>query len=259
MKLTCLFLVALALVPVSAEAQRGRAFLNEPLNTAEEYAKRIETCRTREEMKKGERSPFLNLSCEALVESFNSLDGIEDVDNHRELADYVRTLLVQPCPVLSDGRASIARVIRDEVDFFERSFRDGERCLVDLSLNRYISSMVCGQWIRTEYPYTFTRLVEEEAPPPERPPTTIRESVDKAARETKLRETRTDVDIDRGRSWFGRNWGWLMPVAAAAAIGAVCAFVVDNHCMPNDDVRVCQVVGLPAGYMVTDDCEVRPR
>jgi len=54
----------------------------------------------------------------------------------------------------------IARVVNDDdVDYFERDFKLSERCLFDGNENLYISSAVCGQWIKTPFPlYTPPRF-----------------------------------------------------------------------------------------------------
>ncbi len=212
---------------------RGFSFLNDPVNSPEEYARRIESCRTREEMKSGERSSSINLSCETLVETFNAnpnFDELGDMKDYKDLAAYIRTTSFQPCP--SGQMAQIARGINvDQVDYFNRPFRDGERCLTDLNKNIVISSAVCGQWLKTRYPYIFTGARDERLASNEPPKTTVITGNgpivplrDQAAEEARHH----DLDRDRGHDdnggglSTGEKFG-IGALIAAAVIGTACA------------------------------------
>jgi hypothetical protein len=137
--------------PRQPSVGRGQTFLNQAVKSAAEYADIIETCKTRDQIAKGQTSARLNLSCEALIEGFNAspaFDDLEigDVENVKELADYIRTLEWVPCQQRQEP-VSIARVVNDKVDYsYKRPCRPDEFWLFDRNANLMISSMVCGQF-----------------------------------------------------------------------------------------------------------------
>ncbi len=160
-KLTVLDFVVWALIigllAPSVALGQARSFLNDPVTTPKEYADIIRRCGTL-----GLKE--LNLSCDALIESFNRAfgDDVEDVATPEELARFVEPLKVRPCP--QNMKTRIARVLSTgEVDLeYARNLRVGEPCLFDPNSGRYISSMICGQWIVDELP-VFTAQGERLA------------------------------------------------------------------------------------------------
>lgn len=235
MRLCACTLIAFTLAASLLEAQTGprvRAFLNQVLSSPEEYAQIIEKCDSRE----------LNLSCESLVESFNrAFNDIDDVAGHDELAAYIRTLIVKPCPTMN---TRIARVVGGRVDLeYKRGMRVGEQCLYDNSAARFISSMSCGQWIPDKLPI-FTAQVENQAPRD----TPIRDSVEQAARNlipdqsgerTKTRSA-TRQKRDRRGSWLGRNWPWFVPLVGGAVVAAACTIPEPRCFKVTQEVTVIQ-------------------
>jgi hypothetical protein len=233
-----LFVVAFLTMAVPAFAQTNprHTFINEPLRSAEDYARRIETCQTREEFKKTMTSSQLNLSCESLIDSFNEIPDLKDVSSVPELAAYVRSLHVMPCP--AKEQVEIAGVVDDKVHFFKRPFRDGEMCLVDLGENRFVSSMVCGQWCKTPFAYRFTGLA-----------TPVSDEQDTSHRNKALQDSTKDVTTKLAKDanphgFFSLHrtsgkvfWYGVVPTAAIAAVACL---------VPQDDgaghkVRGCFV------------------
>ncbi len=213
--IVCAFFVLL--LPVSAAAQQrtfGRAFLNDPVGSAEEYARVIERCDL-PQMKE------LNLGCEELVRSFNENFDHVEVTDFRELAAYVRTLSFRPCPQV---KTSIARVVNSKVNYFDRMLRQNEMCLVDLNHNVVISSAVCGQWTRNTS-WRFTTNVEED-PATSAPGsgTPLTDAAEQAADNLARDRTRIDARRSSDGSWFSwrRNGKWFWPVVGAGVGVAYC-------------------------------------
>ena len=250
LKVSVLASILLAITASNLEAQGrvvGRAFLNAPVGSAEEYASIIERC--------GEpQARLLNISCEELVRSFNeAFDDVDDVADFKELAAYIRTLAFRPCP---QAGVDIARVVNGKVDYFNRMLRFGEMCFVDLNLNRYISSAICGQWIRTKLGLIYTGLGDKLTPASDTelstgPPANSLDAAGLEELKKKLAEQQAKLDLLENqsrttetpaapsrKSWMGR-YKWPLGIAVVALGAGACVM----WCRPVDvTIRTDQTI-----------------
>lgn len=212
--------------PSAAEAQTARAILKHPI-VHEGF---VEAIRSDNEL-------ILNVPCMALVETANEIYGSEHADC-AELADYLKTLSVQPCPM---RETRLTRVLADgSIDWkdWSRQLREGETCLYDNNEARWIASLSCGNYIVDELP-VYTAMVRDELPAES--PISWTPSARNLFSSEALSRSLEGVDRNEGqsvatveeheappklgekRSWIGRNWKWLVPTLAGVTAGTAAA------------------------------------
>lgn len=179
--------------------ERGLAFIKRA-TTREAYARALE---------RNDRS-LLNVSCTDIVGAVAKI-GVP-VRTCTELAAYVRTLEVKPCPVLN-RKVRLARVVRGAVDEgWQRELKRGELCLFDNNQAKWMFSLSCGNLILEELSVA-TAMVREERVSFVPATPVIRERADPLV----------TMPIEN-RSWWSRNKRWVIPTAivVGGTAGGLC-------------------------------------
>ncbi len=193
------FLLVLAVSMATPVFAQALPFTKRPVSQ-EQLAKAIE---------KNDRS-ILNVSSTEMVRAANEAFGF-DMESPKELAHWVRNLTDTSCP--SGHTSTLARVLKSgEVDLygFKRPFRDGEPCLLDANLARYVLSRLCGNFVTQADLPLFGAVT---------PPRYYSGGMSMAEPEGAIRAEQRSHNASG--SWWSRNKKWVLPVAGGVAAGAI--------------------------------------
>ncbi len=195
-----LFALVLVLFTVVPAFGQALPFTKKPV-TQEQLAKAIE---------KDDHS-ILNVSADEMVRAANEAFGF-DMESPKELAEWVRNLTDTSCP--AGYTSTLARVLKSgEVDLygFKRPFREGEPCLLDANLARYVLSRLCGNFVTQADLPLFGAVTP--------PPRYYSGGHTGVGPEGAMRHEQSSRNSSG--SWFSRNKKWLLPVAGGVAAGAI--------------------------------------
>jgi hypothetical protein len=222
---------------LSVEAQQARmstfTTFTKGRVTQEQFAQAIET----------NNRAVLNVDADRIRQSFNATFGTQ-IGTRAEMASYIRQLEAGQCPQVN---TSLMRVHRNNqvIDHngWTRDLLPGEICL--FADNQAMFSLNCGNIIPNLYREVSIRPVEPR--PSAQLPSftemavsqTLRADVDANVRHYFPESLRIEIP-PQPRSWWSRNWGWVVgpPVVGAIGVGIYC--LVTDEC--KNKVEVINVI-----------------
>lgn len=205
-----LFVIFLVSVNV-AEAQRFLPFTKMPVSQ-EEYARAVET----------NNLGVLNVAdVKEFVDAVNKQHPELEISSPAELATYIRSLAVRPCPQVVASVAGIERTSRViDLAGISRPLRAGEMCLYDNNLAIWFVSLSCGNLITSPISVFTAMVLDSEDGGGQ----SVLETGSRLARELEGGENNSSTSTRGGggfRSFVGRHKGAILKGAAVVGVTAI--------------------------------------